>query len=86
MNGLDVDLYAWAATRELELLKKTAAAASEGLPVPCEARGGVEDFGSGVAVLLYECLTGATRDDRKPSTRVTMAGDRGPRGCHPSDR
>ena len=44
MNGLDVDLYAWAAARELERLKKTAAAASEGLPVPGETWAGVEDF------------------------------------------
>ena len=44
MNGLDVDLYAWAATRELERLKETAAAASEGLPVPGETWAGVEDF------------------------------------------
>ena len=44
MNGLDVDLYAWAAARELERLKATAAAASEGLPVPGETWAGVEDF------------------------------------------
>ena len=30
MNGLDVDLYAWAAARELERLKATAATASRG--------------------------------------------------------
>ena len=44
MNGLDVDLYAWAAAHELELLKKTAAATSEGLPVPGKTWAGVEDF------------------------------------------
>ena len=44
MNGLDVDLYAWAAARELALLKQTAAAASEGLPILGETWAGVEDF------------------------------------------
>ena len=34
MNGLDVDLYAWAAARELERLKEHAAAAASRLPVP----------------------------------------------------
>ena len=43
MNGLDVDLYAWPAARELERLKETAAA-SEGLPVPGVTWAGVEDF------------------------------------------
>jgi len=43
MNELDVDLYAWAAARELALLKQTAAAA-DGLPLPGETWRGVEDF------------------------------------------